>query len=68
MKKYEIDSSNIKDVSYDIESKTLVVTFNNDSAYSYEDVEPYSVCQLLFSDSSGKAFNDSIKKHKCTKL
>lgn len=68
MKTYEIDSSNIKSASYDIESKTLVVTFNGGSAYSYESVEPDSVCQLLFSDSSGKAFHDSIKKHKYTKL
>ena len=68
MKKYEIESSNIKDAAYDVETKTLVVTFNSGASYSYEDVEPDSVCRLLFSDSAGNAFPDSIKKHKCTQL
>ena len=68
MKKYEVESSNIKEVSYDPDAKLLIVVFHNGSSYSYSDVEPDSVCSLLFSESIGKAFHDSIKKHKCTKL
>ena len=69
MKTFIVNSSNVKSVAYDLESKVCVMTFNNGSSYSYKDIEPETICHVLFSDSVGKAFNDSIRKsYKGTKL
>lgn len=68
MKSYKVESSNVKAVSYDPMAKNLVVTFHSGASYLYENVTPGSAGNLLFAESIGATFNDSIKQHKCTKL
>jgi uncharacterized protein YutE (UPF0331/DUF86 family) len=69
MKKYLVESSNIKSIAYDIEFKLLVVTFKNRLSYSYKDIDPETVCNVLFADSVGSAFHKFIVKiHDATKL
>lgn len=68
MKQYNIESSNIKTIGYDSKSKELVVTFENNTSYSYPNMNPATVCKLLFSDSVGREFHDSIKIHKALKI
>jgi hypothetical protein len=65
----EITSSNLKRSEYDIENKTLKITFNNAMLYEYEEV-PHSIySQFRLSDSQGKYFNQNIaKKFKYKKL
>ena len=58
----EITSSNLKRSEYDIENKTLKITFNNEMLYEYEEV-PHSIySQFRLSDSQGKYFNQNISK------
>jgi hypothetical protein len=65
----EITSSNLKRSEYDIENKTLKITFNNEMLYEYEEV-PHSIySQFRLSDSQGRYFNQNIaKKFKYKKL
>lgn len=58
----EITSSNLKKSEYDVEKKTLKITFNNEMLYEYEEV-PHSIySQFRLSDSQGKYFNQNIAK------
>lgn len=69
MKKYSVESSNIESVEYDINSKILITTFKTGSSYSYQEIEPETVCYLLFAGSVGGTFHDKIRKNnKGTKL
>jgi len=68
MREYKTESSNIKQIGYDPKKKELVVTFKNDTSYSYANINPDTVCKLLFSDSVGREFHDSIKIHKAIKI
>jgi hypothetical protein len=65
----EIKSSNLKQTQYDVESKNLIVYFNNGTSYLYIDV-PHSVyTKFRMSDSQGKFFTTEIsKKYKYKKL
>ena len=57
----KVDSSNIQDVSYDQNSGTMVVTFNNGSTYQYRDV-PIGVYQrLIDAPSKGSYFAEYIR-------
>lgn len=63
MTKFFIDSSNIKSIDYDIDSSALTVVFEtSDTTYSYKDVDPKTVCQVMFSESVGSAFHHLIVK------
>ena len=63
---YKVESSNIKKIAYDLEVERLFVTFTSGSEYAYENVPKEIVCNLLFSDSIGKTFHDSVKsKYNC---
>lgn len=68
MKKYAVKSSNIESVSYDPGTKELIITFNNGNSYSYPGIDPALVSNLLFADSIGKKFHDSIKVHNAVKI
>lgn len=57
-----IKSSNLKSASYDIESKVLTITFNNESIYEYYDVPWEIFTKFRMTDSQGKFFNTSIGK------
>lgn len=68
MRKYKVESSNIDSISYDPGTKELIITFNNGNSYSYQGISPGLVCNLLFAESIGKKFHDSIKIHKAIKI
>ena len=68
MRKYKVESSNIDSISYDPDTKELIITFNNGNSYSYHGMDQSLVCNLLFADSIGKKFHDSIKVHKAVKI
>lgn len=57
-----INSSNLKFASYQTESKTLSVTFKNETIYEYYGV-PWDVfTKFRMSDSQGKFLNSKINK------
>jgi hypothetical protein len=65
----EIKSSNIKKTEYDTETKKLVVDFNNDTRYEYEDVPHQMYTKFRSAESQGKFFIAEIsKKYKYKKL
>ena len=68
MRKYKVESSNIDSVSYDPKTSELIIKFKNGNSYSYPGMSPAIVCNLLFSDSIGKKFHDSIRIHKAVKI
>lgn len=64
-----IKSSNVKRTEYDIETKKLIVTFNNDTNYEYQDVPHQVYTRFRMSESQGKFFTTDIsKKYKYKKL
>lgn len=67
-REYEIESSNIEKIGYDPKTKRLVITFKNKTSYAYDNINQATVCKLMFSDSVGREFHDSIKVHKAHKI
>ena len=68
MRKYKVDSSNIESVSYNPKTRELIIEFKGGNSYSYQGVDNGIVCNLLFADSIGRKFHDSIKIHKAVKI
>ena len=68
MKKYQIESSNIESIGYDVQEKKLVVTFKGGKSYQYNSITPATVCNLIFADSVGKVFHHTIKDRKFIRL
>ncbi len=65
----EIKSSNIKRAEYDTETKKMIVDFNNNSRYEYENVPHQEYTRFRLSESQGKFFSSEIaKKYKFKKL
>lgn len=65
----EIKSSNIKRAEYDTETKKMIVDFNNNSRYEYENVPHQEYTRFRLSESQGKFFSLEIaKKYKFKKL
>jgi hypothetical protein len=63
-----IQSTNIKEASYNTETEDLTVTFNNGSIYEYNKVPWTKFTKFRMAESQGKHFNESIaKSHKYTK-
>jgi uncharacterized protein YpuA (DUF1002 family) len=58
----EIKSSNIKKTEYDTETKKLVVEFNNNLKYEYDDVPHQIYTQFRMAESQGNFFNKNISK------
>ncbi len=64
-----INSSNIKKSEYDIEKKTMIVEFNNNMRYLYENVPHEIYTKFRLCRSQGAYFNSDIsKKYKYKKL
>jgi len=64
----EIKSSNVKNTEYDLDSKKLLVEFNNGIKYEYEDVPHKIYTQFRMAESQGKFFSTNIaKSYKYTK-
>ncbi len=65
----EIKSSNIKKTEYDTETKKMLVEFNNNFRYEYDDVPMNIYTKFRMSESQGKFFTTEIsKKYKYKKL
>jgi hypothetical protein len=58
----EINSSNLKGATYDVENKDLTITFVNESIYVYKDVSWDVFVKLRMAESQGKFFNINIAK------
>lgn len=61
-------SSNLKLASYNTETETLTVTFNNGSVYEYYKI-PWGVfTKFRMADSQGKFFSSVIKTYEFKKI
>lgn len=56
-----INSTNLKSASYNTESKTFTVNFNNGSIYEYLDFPWDLFTKFRASDSQGKFLNEKVK-------
>jgi hypothetical protein len=64
-----INSSNIKFTEFDVETKILVVEFNNGMKYEYHEVPHQVYTKFRMAESQGKFFTTDIsKKYKYKKL
>lgn len=59
----EIKSSNVKHTEYDLESKKLLIEFNNGIKYEYDDVPHKIYTQFRMAESQGKFFSANIAKN-----
>ena len=63
-----IQSSNLKESTYNTETEDLTVIFNNGSIYEYNKVPWQKFTKFRLAESQGKYFNENIaKSHKYTK-
>lgn len=62
------ESSMIQSSSYDTQSLELTVTFNGGSIYKYEGVTEEDYNGFVSGESTGKAFNEYIRKYTGSKL
>jgi hypothetical protein len=63
-----IQSSNLKNATYNTETEDLTVTFNNGSIYVYNKVPWTKFTKFRMAESQGKFFNENIAKaHKYQK-
>jgi hypothetical protein len=58
----EIKSSNIKKTEYDLETKKMLVEFNNGSKYEYDEVPHAIYTKFRMAESQGKFFTTDISK------
>lgn len=61
IKRSPVDSSNVKSVGYDADSKTLAIEFADGSIYHYDDVKQDVYNELQGSKSIGKFIHANIK-------
>lgn len=57
----ELESSNLRRCSYDIETETLQIQFHSGRVYTYEGVPASVFNGLLEASSAGQYFNTNIK-------
>jgi lysyl-tRNA synthetase class 2 len=63
-----IQSSNLKESTYNTETEDLTVIFNNGSIYEYNKVPWNKFTKFRLAESQGKYFNENIaKSHKYVK-
>ena len=63
-----IQSSNLKESTYNTETEDLTVIFNNGSIYEYHKVPWSKFTKFRLAESQGKYFNENIaKSHKYVK-
>ena len=63
MKKINLESSTLKSVSYDIQTRLLTIEFKKGTVYQYHCVDIIDVVSMLFADSSGSYFMKNIAKN-----
>jgi aspartokinase-like uncharacterized kinase len=59
----EIKSSNIKKTEYDTETKKLIVEFNSNIKYEYDEVPHQIYTKFRKAESQGKFFTTDIAKN-----
>ena len=57
-----IQSSNLKEATYNTETEDLTVIFNNGSIYEYNKVPWAKFTKFRLAESQGKYFNENIAK------
>lgn len=57
-----IQSSNLKETTYNTETEDLTVIFNNGSIYEYNKVPWSKFTKFRLAESQGKYFNENIAK------
>jgi hypothetical protein len=62
------NSSMVKSSSYDTQSLQLTVTFNAGNSYRYEGVTTEDYEAFINGESTGKAFNENIRKYNGIKV
>jgi hypothetical protein len=63
-----VQSSNLKEATYNTETEDLTIIFNNGSIYEYNKVPWSKFTKFRLSESQGKYFNENIAKaHNYTK-
>ncbi len=61
MRRHRVQSSVIASVGYDDATRVLEVKFRSGRVYSYFDVPPHVVAELLTAESAGRYFNEQIR-------
>jgi len=61
MERILVESSNVKAVGYDVETKTLQVEFKSGGIYQYAGVQPEMYTDLLEADSIGRFVSQVIR-------
>ncbi len=56
-----LNSTFLKEASYDTSSRTLTVIFNNGRTYSYQNVDQTIYQGLISADSSSRFFGSNIR-------
>ena len=59
---HEVESSNIKFISYNDKTKILLIAFKGGKIYAYPHIEPQKYQELLQADSVGKWVNSNLVK------
>lgn len=57
----EVNSSNIKSIGYNLETKTLFVHFHKGDRYQYHEVSPETYAAFESAESVGRYHNKFIK-------
>ena len=61
MERQKVESSNLSEIGYDIETQILEIQFKKGAVYQYEGVPLDVYSEFLESESIGKAFSQLIK-------
>ena len=61
MQREPVESSNVRSVGYDVQTKVLEVEFKNGGVYQYKDVPQETYTGLMASNSKGQFLNANIK-------
>jgi KTSC domain-containing protein len=61
MKRQQVESSMLRGVGYDSETRTLEIEFTSGQVYEYHDVPPEVYAGLLRAESLGQYFHENIR-------
>ena len=61
MLRYEVNSSELRSVGYDVSASRLEAEFHSGEVYQYFDVPAELVLEMLEADSLGRYFNARIR-------
>lgn len=68
MEMRSVESSNVRAVGYDAETRTLRVEYKGGGVYEYPNVEPSLYADLLAAESVGKFCHQHVKRLPFKKL